>query len=44
MISHRLGTIRNADRIVVMDGGRIIESGPHADLFARQGAYARLVA
>ncbi|GIE95465.1 ABC transporter ATP-binding protein [Paractinoplanes rishiriensis] len=42
LISHRLSTIRNADRIAVLDGGRITESGSHADLLARGGTYARL--
>jgi ATP-binding cassette subfamily B protein len=44
VIAHRLGTIRDADRIVVMDHGRVLEIGTHADLLAREGAYARLAA
>ena len=44
VIAHRLGTIRNADRIVVMQAGRIAEVGSHADLIARGGIYARLAA
>ncbi|WP_374299018.1 ABC transporter ATP-binding protein [Paracoccus sp. (in: a-proteobacteria)] len=44
VIAHRLGTIRNADRIVVMQGGRIAEIGSHADLIAKGGIYARLAA
>ncbi|WP_295045728.1 ABC transporter ATP-binding protein [uncultured Paracoccus sp.] len=44
VIAHRLGTIRNADRIVVMDRGRIAESGSHADLIAQGGIYAALAA
>ena len=44
VIAHRLGTIRNADRIVVMNGGRIAEIGSHADLIAQGGIYARLAA
>ncbi|MCZ0961345.1 ABC transporter ATP-binding protein [Paracoccus benzoatiresistens] len=44
VIAHRLGTIRNADRIVVMQAGRIAEIGSHADLMARGGIYARLAA
>ncbi|MBB5774965.1 ABC transporter ATP-binding protein [Nonomuraea jabiensis] len=42
LISHRLSTVQHADRIVVLDGGRIIESGGHADLLRAGGAYARL--
>ncbi|WP_176083316.1 ABC transporter ATP-binding protein [Martelella sp. HB161492] len=42
VIAHRLATIRNADRIVVVDAGRIIESGSHDVLIAAGGAYQRL--
>jgi subfamily B ATP-binding cassette protein MsbA len=42
VIAHRLTTIERADRIVVMDGGRIVESGTHAELLAAGGVYAAL--
>lgn len=43
VVAHRLSTIRRADRIVVMDAGRCVEQGTHADLIAAGGVYARLV-
>jgi len=42
VIAHRLATVQKADRILVLDGGRIVEEGSHADLVRRQGTYARL--
>jgi ATP-binding cassette subfamily B protein len=42
MIAHRLSTVANADRIVVLDQGVVVEEGTHADLLARQGRYAAL--
>ena len=42
IIAHRLSTVRNADRIIIMDGGRIVEEGTHQGLLMRNGLYARL--
>jgi ATP-binding cassette subfamily B protein len=44
VIAHRLSTIRDADLILVMDGGKIVEQGSHAELLAKQGAYHALYA
>ncbi|KZE22231.1 MULTISPECIES: ABC transporter ATP-binding protein [Brevibacterium] len=44
VIAHRLSTIRQADTILVVEGGRIVESGSHAELIARGGRYAELYA
>ncbi|MCG6940092.1 MAG: thiol reductant ABC exporter subunit CydD [Thiohalocapsa sp.] len=43
VIAHRLATVRDADRILVIDGGRVVEQGDHATLTARDGPYRRMV-
>ena len=43
VIAHRLSTVRDADKIVVLDGGTLVETGTHGELLARRGLYAALV-
>lgn len=43
VVAHRLSTIRGADLILVLQAGRVMEGGRHAELVARRGMYARLV-
>ncbi len=42
VIAHRLATVQEADRIIVMDRGQVVEEGCHAELSAQGGLYARL--
>ena len=42
VIAHRLSTVRQADSIVVLDHGRVVDQGTHAELLARGGVYAEL--
>jgi ATP-binding cassette, subfamily B, multidrug efflux pump len=42
LISHRISTVRDADQIIVLEGGRLVEQGRHADLISRGGYYAEL--
>jgi ABC-type multidrug transport system fused ATPase/permease subunit len=43
IVAHRLSTVRDADRIIVIEGARIVEQGPHDELMERRGTYRRLV-
>ena len=44
VIAHRLATVQQADRILVLDHGQLVEQGTHAELVSRGGVYARLAA
>lgn len=44
MIAHRMRTVANADQIVVLDGGYVVQAGPPADLLRQEGPYRRMVA
>ena len=43
IIAHRLSTVRHADRLIVLDDGRLVEAGAHDELMARRGLYYQLV-
>ena len=43
VIAHRLSTVKEADCVLVLDGGRVVQSGPHSDLVEQEGLYRRLV-
>jgi ABC-type multidrug transport system fused ATPase/permease subunit len=43
VIAHRLSTVKSADRVCVIEDGRVVQSGPHAALVVEEGLYRRLV-
>ena len=43
VVAHRLSTVKNADQIVVLDSGKVVETGNHASLIEKQGTYYNLV-
>jgi subfamily B ATP-binding cassette protein MsbA len=43
VIAHRLSTIQNADKIVVIEAGKIVEEGSHSELIQREGLYRKLI-